>query len=368
MKRRIINTIISNLIVLFIVITLNFFLPRLIFDDPCTPYYIGVPEDALLLREQIREEYGFNKPIIVQYFLYLGRVFTFDFGYSYQYKESVLQVMFSRVPWSIFLNLTILIIAVPLGILIGSKCAKNRGKKLDSIILKLNSLQTSIPTFWLALLVVLLLAFIIPIFPYSGAMTPGYSLNVNWQVFLIVLGVMLVLTIITYIIFKKFVLTLSLTLFSLYLAMVCSIPFADTFDIIYHSVLPLFVVAIGSILNYSLSVRNYMLGVCNEDYIEFARAKGMPENRILYRHTFKNALLPLVTSLGMNFVGIFSGSVLIEQIFSWPGMGELLVEANNTGDYQLAQAILLFFAIITIVANTITDFIYHKLDPRVGVR
>ena len=367
MKRKTIKTIVNNLIVLFIVITLNFFLPRLIFSDPCEPYYIGVPEDAILLRQQIREEYGFDKPIINQYFMYLKRIFTFDFGYSYQYKDEVLNVMFNRIPWSLFLNLTILIIAVPLGIFIGSHCAKNRGKKLDNAILKLNSISTSIPTFWLALVVVLLLAFTIPIFPYSGAMTPGYSLVVNINKFLIIFGILAGISIIVQIIFKKNILTLICILASLYISLISSIPFTDTIDIIYHSVLPLFVVSIGSILSYSLSVRNYMLNVCYEDYIMFARAKGLPERHILYRHSFRNALLPLVTSLGMNFVGLFSGSVLIEQIFSWPGMGQLLVEANNTGDYQLAQAILLFFAIITIVANTINDFIYQKLDKRVKV-
>ncbi len=368
MKSYLVKTILTNLVVLFIVITLNFFLPRLIFSDPAEPYYIGVPEDAILLREQIRQEYGFDKPLIVQYFLYLGRIFTLDFGYSYQYKDEVLNVMFKRIPWSIFLNLTILLISLGLGILIGAKCAKNRGRKLDNAILKLNSISTSIPTFWLALLMVLVFSFMIPLFPYSGAMTAGYSLTVNWTTFLIVFGVLILITIILQIIFKKTILTIILVLASLYIAMVSSIPLADTADIIYHSVLPLFVVGIGSILSYSLSVRNYMLNVIDEDYIDFARAKGLSERRILYKHTFRNALLPFVTSLGMTFVSLFSGSVLIEQIFSWPGMGQLLLEANNTGDYQLAQAILLFFAIITIGANIVTDLIYHKLDPRVSVK
>ena len=368
MAKHVIKTILINLLVLFIVITLNFFLPRLIFEDPATPYYIGVPEDAYLLRAQIRAEYGFDKPVIVQYFFYLGRILTLDFGYSYQYKEEVLNVIFAKVPWSLFINLTSLLIAVSLGILIGAKCAKNRGKKLDNAILKINSVLTSVPTFWLALIIVLLFSFLMPLFPYIGSMTPGYTLVVNTTVFIILISIFTISAILVLIFFKKSLWALIIFLAGLYISMLSSIQIADTIDILYHSVLPLFVVSIGAIFSQSMNVRNYMLNVVDEDYAMFARAKGMPERRILYGHTLRNALLPLVTTLGMNFVGLFSGSVLIEKIFSWPGMGSLLVDANNNGDYQLAQAILLIFAIITIVANTLTDMIYHKLDPRVSTR
>lgn len=110
-----------------------------------------------------------------------------------------------------------------------------------------------------------------------------------------------------------------------------------------------------------------MISVVNEDYILTARAKGVPARKILFGHTFRNALLPLVTNIGLGISGLIGGSVLMEQIFTWPGMGNLLLEANNNGDFQLAQAILLLFAIITIAANFITDLIYHKLDPRVGI-
>ena len=127
------------------------------------------------------------------------------------------------------------------------------------------------------------------------------------------------------------------------------------------------ITAIGSTISYALLVRNSMISVVNEDYILTARAKGVPARKILFGHTFRNALLPLVTSIGLGISGLIGGSVLMEQIFTWPGMGNLLLEANNNGDFQPAQAILLLFAIITIAANFITDLIYHKLDPRVGI-
>ena len=108
-----------------------------------------------------------------------------------------------------------------------------------------------------------------------------------------------------------------------------------------------------------------MIAVTSEDYILTARAKGLPPRVVLYKHTFRNALLPLITNVGMSMAGLMGGSVLTEKIFSWPGMGQLLLEACNNGDYLLSQAILLLFAVITVVCNFITDLVYHKFDPRV---
>ncbi len=366
-SRYILKSLATNAIILFIVITLNFFLPMMMFDDPATPYYAGVPEDEILLREQIREEYGFNDPLIVQYGNYLGRIFTLDFGDSYYYKDSVINVMFSRIPWSLFLNLTTMILSVSFGILMGALAAKNRGKWQDGTILKLNTLQTAIPSFWLALMAVMLFAFMLPIFPYGGAMTAGYRLNFNSTSFFIIFAVFIAIAIAIYKIFKKGWALYVIPIIGIFIAAVFSIPVDDTMDVLYHSILPIAVVASGSMLSYAMSVRNNMISVVNEDYITTAVAKGLPSKVVLYKHTFRNSLLPLVTSLGMSFAGLFGGSVLIEQIFSWPGMGQLMLEANSNGDYLLLQAILLFFAVLTIVANFITDLIYKRLDPRVSV-
>ncbi len=365
--RYILKSLAINSIILFVVITLNFFLPMMMFDDPATPYYAGVPEEEILLREEIREEYGFNDPLIVQYGNYLVRIFTLDFGDSYYYKDSVINVMFSRIPWSLFLNLTTLVISVSLGILIGAIAGKNRGKWQDSTILKLNTLQTAIPSFWLALMAVMLFAFILPIFPYGGAMTAGYQLNFNSLTFFLLFFSFLAVAILLYKLLKKGWVLYVLPIVGIFISAILSIPIDDTLDVLYHAILPIVVVSLGGVLSYAMSVRNNMISVIGEDYITTARAKGLPSKVVLYKHTFKNSLLPLVTSLGMSFAGLFGGSVLIEQIFSWPGMGQLMLEANSNGDYLLLQAILLFFAVLTILANFITDLIYHRLDPRVSV-
>ncbi len=355
----------SALLVLFIIISLNFFLPRLIFPDPAQPYFAGVPEDALALREQIREEYGFNDPLIFQYFAYLKRVFTLDFGMSFYYKESVWRVMFTRIPWSLVLTLTSTVVAIIVGILFGSLAGKKRGKTADKILMGLSTITTAIPPFWLALVSVMLFAFTFKIFPYRGAMTPGYSLRINGMVFLIVFAAIIAISIILRFITKKSVFVFAGIPVALLAGLFAAIPFDDIADVAYHSVLPLIVIVFGSAISYSQLVRNSMIAVTNEDYILTARAKGLPASTVLYKHTFRNALLPLITNVGMSMAGLMGGSVLIEKIFSWPGMGQLLLDACNHGDYLLSQAILLLFAVITVVCNFITDLVYHKFDPRV---
>jgi peptide/nickel transport system permease protein len=366
--RYIVKKIITSLILLFVVVTLNFFLPRLVFSDPAAPYYAGVPEDAVLLREQIREEYGFNKPVAVQYFLYLNRILRLDFGNSYNYKSPVWEVMSGKIGWSLVLSLTSMIIAVCFGIIIGAKASRSRGRWQDNTLLRLSTVTTAVPTFWVALVSVMLLGFILPIFPYHGAMTAGYELGFNSLAFLIAASVTAVLTFALYRIFKKAVLVVLIPLVGLFVSIIAAVPFDDIIDVAYHAALPVAVITFGGIIGYALSVRNSMIVTIDEDYILAARAKGLPERRILFRHAFRNALLPLVTSFGMGLAGLFGGSVLIEKIFSWPGMGQLLLEANNTGDFQLAQAIMLFFSVITIASNFVVDLIYRKLDPRVALK
>ncbi|MBO5006187.1 MAG: ABC transporter permease [Clostridia bacterium] len=365
MKGYYFKKILSSLFVLFIIISLNFFLPRMIFQDPAQPYYAGVPEDAYALREQIREEYGFNDPLIVQYFDYLGNVFTLDFGESHYYKESVWTVMFSRIPWSMVLTLSSTVISITLGIIYGAIAGKRREHAADKALLWLSGVTTAIPSFWLALVSVMLFAFTIQLFPYRGAMTAGYTLTFNMPLFLIVFAVCIILAVALCIITKKSLFVFVGIPVSLLAGIACAVPPADILDVAYHAALPVMISVFSGTISYALLVRNSMIAVTNEDYILTARAKGLPSSVVLYKHTFRNALLPLITNVGMSMAGLLGGSVLMEKIFSWPGMGQLLLDACNNGDYLLSQAILLLFAVITVVCNFITDLVYHKFDPRV---
>ena len=365
MKGYYLKKVLSSLFVLFVIVSLNFFLPRMIFTDPAQPYFVGVPEDAIALREQIREEYGFNKPLVEQYFDYLSRVLTLDLGESHYYKESVWTVMFSRIPWSMVLTVSSLALSIFFGILLGAYAGRHRNKAADKVLLWLSGITTAIPSFWLAMVCVMLFGFALKLFPYRGAMTPGYTLVMNTPVFLGVLSAGLIVAIIGRLFFRKSVFVFAGIPLALVAALVASIPMADIIDVAYHATLPVLISAFSGVISYSLLVRNSMIAVNSEDYILTARAKGLPSHVVLYKHTFRNALLPLITNVGMSMAGLMGGSVLMEKIFSWPGMGQLLLEACNTGDYQLSQAILLLFAVITILCNFITDLVYHKFDPRV---
>lgn len=365
MKGYYLKKLVSAVLVLFIIVTLNFFLPRMIFSDPAQPYFVGVPEDAVALREQIREEYGFNDPIFVQYLDYLGRVLTLDFGQSHYYKESVWTVMFSRIPWSMVLTVSSMLLSVLFGIFFGAAAGRKRDRAADRILLWLSGVTTAIPSFWLAMVAVMLFGFALKIFPYRGAMTPGYTLVMDGTLFVVVLAVCLVLAIVLRLVTKKSVFIFAGIPLSLAAALLAAVPLADIADVAYHAALPVMISVFSGVISYGLLVRNSMIAVTGEDYILTARAKGLPPHVVLYKHTFRNALLPLITNVGMSMAGLMGGSVLMEKIFSWPGMGQLLLEACNTGDYLLSQAILLLFAVITVVCNFITDLVYHKFDPRV---
>lgn len=365
MKGYYLKKVLSSLMVLFVIITLNFFLPRMIFSDPAQPYFVGVPEDAVALREEIREAYGFNAPIWVQYADYLKRIASLDLGQSHYYKESVWTVMFSRIPWSMVLTVSSMLISVALGILLGAVAGKNRNQKADKLLLWLSGVTTAIPSFWLAMVAVMFFGFGLKWFPYRGAMTAGYTLVMNESLFLLVFSVGIALSVLLRLLTKKTLFVFAGIPASLMIAIFISVPVADILDVAYHAFLPVMISVFSGVIGYGLLVRNSMIAVSREDYILTARAKGLPPAVVLYQHTFRNALLPLITNVGMSMAGLLGGSVLMEKIFSWPGMGQLLLEACNTGDYQLSQAILLLFAVITIICNFITDLVYHKFDPRV---
>jgi ABC-type dipeptide/oligopeptide/nickel transport system permease component len=273
--------------------------------------------------------------------------------------------MFSRIPWSMVLTVSSMIFSIMFGIIFGAIAGKKREHTADKVLLGLSGVTTAIPSFWLALVALMLFAFTYEVFPTRGAITEGYKLVMNGWLFLIVLVAVLAIGVVLRHLFRKKIFLFASIPLSLASALLVSVPFADLIDVAYHAALPVIIGVFSGTISYALLVRNSMIAVTNEDYILTARAKGLPPRVVLFRHTFRNALLPLITNVGMSMAGLMGGSVLTEKIFSWPGMGQLLLDACNNGDYLLSQAILLLFAIITIVCNFITDLVYHKFDPRV---
>lgn len=340
----------------------------MIYSDPAAPYYAGVPEDALALRQAIREEYGFDRSVMYQYLIYLKRTARLDFGVSYIYKEPVFTVMFRRIPWSLVLSLSTLIISVTAGIFFGAHSALRRGRWQDRLLLGMSTASAAIPPFWLAMAGIMVMAFAFPLFPYRGAVTEGYTVTPDKLKFFCGIAAALTVTTVLYVIFRKKLILFAVPVAGLVISVLISVSPDDAADIAYHAFLPVLVTSAGSIISYAMLVRNSMISVVSSDYIITARAKGVPERDILFGHIFRNSLLPLITNIGLGMAGLIGGSVLIEQIFTWPGMGTLLLEANNNGDFQLSQAILMLFAVISVASNFLTDLVYSRFDPRIKVR
>lgn len=215
-----------------------------------------------------------------------------------------------------------LFIGLVLGLLIGSYAAWKRGRRVDTMVLNASTITTALPAFFIALLLSLYLGFEWEWFPaYTD---PNMAASFDW----------------------------SLRSISLVAA---------------SAALPVISMSIGSIVSYAQNTRNSVIAVSGEDFILTARAKGLPTRQVLYKHTLRNAMLPIVTNLGMSVSGLIGGSVVIEQIFNWNGMGTLFLNANNTNDYPLMMGIMLFLSFFALMANLVTDLCYCLLDPRVTV-
>lgn len=312
-------------IVFFIILTICFFLPRIGIDDPCQRYYPaqGSLSDSEyeLIKELTRREYGLDGSVLSQYGRYLVELFRGSLGTSYQTgNPKVIDLITSRLPWTLWLSVLNLVISMVFGSLIGTYCAFRHGKAADKTLLNLSTLTTAIPAFFIALLFSYFLGFQLEWFPAYTDQTLFADFSFSWE---------------------------------------------SIGKLVYNSFLPILSMAIGSIVSFSQDTRNSVISVSEEDYITFAKAKGLSQNQVLYKHMLRNAMLPIATNVGMSVSGLMGGSIVIEQIFNWNGLGNLFLEANNNNDYPLMMGIIIFMSGFALIASLITDFTYSLLDPRV---
>lgn len=284
-------------------------------------------------RQKLREMYHLDQPLLVQYGLWLKRMGTLDFGTSFASHQR--PVLFSRtdasgnvqpgmieeaLPITLLINVLslglIIIIALPLGVI----SALHRNKPPDRIITTLIFVGFAVPGFWLALMLMYFLGVVHPWLPISGLHSLGHE-QMHWL--------------------------------------------ASTLDALKHLVLPVFISALGGVAGISLFVRNGLLDVLHQDYITTARAKGLPENTVVYRHALRNALLPLITLLGLSIPGLIGGSVIAESLFAIPGMGKLFYDAVLMRDFPVVMGILTIGAALTLLGNLLADLAYAWADPRV---
>ncbi len=280
-----------------------------------------MPDATIELQERLRQQYGLDQPLHVQYGMWLSRLVRLDFGESFALdRRPVIDKIAERLPITITINVLsialILAVAVPIGIL----SATRRNSLFDRGTTLFVFIGFATPSFWLALLLMDYLGVRLGLFPIAGIRSLGHEyLSTPRQIL----------------------------------------------DVAHHLVLPVFVSAFGGLAGFSRYMRSNMLEVVRQDYILTARAKGLAERVVIYRHALRNALLPVITILGLSVPGLIGGSVIFETIFAIPGMGKLFYDGVMMRDYPLIMGVLVIGAILTLIGNLIADISYALADPRI---
>ncbi|ACQ81643.1 binding-protein-dependent transport systems inner membrane component [Beutenbergia cavernae DSM 12333] len=311
---------------LWAAVTLNFVIPRLQPGDPAEALVQRLTGEGTALDPQqvqaVRLMLGIEGEGIVQQYLdYLGAVVRGDFGPSYTYfPYSVTEVISQALPWTLVLVGTTTIISFVVGTLLGTWAAYRRGTRVDSVLTLGSTFLSTLPFFWIALMLIYVFAFQLQWFPESGGYGPGSTPGWNW----------------TFI--------------------------SDAFQ---HSVLPALSLLITGPLGWILAMRNNMVQMLGEDHTRFARARGLRDRRIALTYGGRIAILPSVTGFALALGGLLGGTLLVETIFNYPGLGRLLLESVNNRDYPLLQALFLLTTTGVLLGNLMADFLYGVLDPRV---
>ena len=313
----IIRRLLHGLIVLILVTILVFFAMRLLPGDPLLIYLAqknqNVQELPPEVVEELRHEYGLDKPLPVQYFNWLSDVLRGEFGESYFYSQTVNELLRERVPVTLYIGILALLVSAVIGISVGILAAIRRGKWIDNIVTPLTYIGVTIPIFWLGILMIYVFGLKLQVLPIAGFTSPFVDFGLSTR----------------------------------------------------QLVMPVICESIFGIAANARQTRSSMLEVVHQDYVRTAWSKGLRERTVILKHALKNSLIPVITLVGMHVSMIFGGSVLVETVFAIPGIGRLLVGAIFNYDYLVVQAITLIIAIMVLLVNLIVDISYGWLDPRV---
>ena len=265
--------------------------------------------------EALKISMGLDKPIVIRYFIWLGDLLHGDFGISYRTSQEVSLMISQRIMPSLMLTGTGILAAMLVGVPLGIISAYKPNSVWDHISTVISFIGASVPNFFLSLLLIYVLAVKLKWFPTSGMQSSGMSGNL--------------------------------------------------LDLLHHLALPAFVCGIQPIGNYIKQTRSSVLEVLNEEYIKTARSKGLTNVVIVLKHAFRNALIPIVTTISLSIPFLIGGAVVTEQIFAWPGIGSLMITAITSRDYPVIMGVAVLICGVVLVANLILDLIYAALDPRI---
>lgn len=312
MVKTILQRILQLIPILFIVSTIIFVITRMIPGDPALTM-LG-PQAPVEAVEELREELGLNKNIAEQYLIYLKDLLKGDFGKSYAYNEPVMKLILERFPNTLILTTISMLLAMFIAIPIGIISATKQYSIFDYVSMIGALVGVSMPIFWLGLMLVLV-----------------FSVNLEWLP--------------------------SIGMGSMDKGL---------WDVIKHLILPCVCLATIPAATFARITRSSMLDIVKQDYIKSLRSKGLKENIVIWKHAFKNALPPILTVIGLQVSTSLSGAILTETIFSWPGMGRMIVDAIENRDYMLIQGSILFIAFIFVFINLIVDILYLYVNPKVS--
>ena len=304
MKKYILKRLVISIITIWLIATCSFFLLRTLPGNPFSTTQLLSVE----MQERMMSYYGLDRPLIEQYFTFMKNLLHGDFGYSLKYVgQSVNGIIAEKFPVSAQLGVQAYLLSFPIGVLFGIIAARRRGRAIDYTLVGFSVLGVSVPAFILASLLQYVFAIKLKLLPVA-----------LWSSFR-------------------------------------------------HTILPTIALSIGSIAGKTRLMRTLMLEVLTEDYVKTAKAKGLPTWRIVWSHQVRNAIIPMIPSLGMEIVSILMGSFVVEQIFAVPGIGAFFVTSVQSLDYTMTLGLTVFFGVFVVAANFIIDLIYGLVDPRIRI-
>ena len=323
MLRYILKRLVQAIPLLLGIATVTFFIVHMAPGDPMD-FYLEQRYDRNIdpeVIELIRQKYGLDQPLHVQYVKWLGNLLQGDLGESFVHRRPVSALLAETIPYTLLLTVLALLVDALVGIFLGILSAVKQYSALDKTVTFSSLIIYSVPGFWLALMLVLVFSVHLGWFPTSQTRSFDYEF-LSW--------------------------------------------FGKLLDLAWHLVLPVFVLGIASAAGTARYMRSQLLEVLNEEYILAARARGLRERTVILKHAVRNALIPIVTIFGMSLPFLLGGAVVIETIFAWPGMGRLALSAVNARDYPVILATMMIAAVLTVLGNLLADVTYTLVDPRVS--
>jgi len=320
MTRTLLSRLLQGLALVLAVVVLNFLLVHAAPGDPVETIAGASGGMSDELKAQLRSQYGLDQPLPVQLGIYLGKIVQGDLGFSYFFNLPVAGLIAERIPATLLLVVSAVLAAFVIGTTLGVLSARKPNGLLSQTITVLSLVGFAAPVFWTGIMLVILLASVWPIFPVSGLRSIDATGGGGAR---------------------------------------------DMLDVLHHLVLPALTLGLVYLAQYSRLARASMLDVLGAYYIRTARAKGLSNRVVLYKHALRNAVLPVVTILGLQFGNVMAGAILVETVFNWPGLGRLAFEAVLRRDYPSVLGVLLFSSIVVVVMNQLTDLCYRLIDPRI---